>query len=105
MSIEQKLDRIIELLEKLVPKSVVLNSPISINSKEDIDINKHLYEISTRVEERKSSPNKVSPNEFVNRVKEVDWDKILRPNISINKKPVDTVEGKWDGVLKIILLE
>src|SRR4028118_683986 len=63
MSIEQKLDRIIELLEKLVPQPVTLNSPITVKTDIDKDflvdpevqkdINKHLYELVHKVKRTK----------------------------------------------------
>jgi hypothetical protein len=56
-NIEEKLDRIIELLEKLVPQPITINSPITVNSEDNknvgMDISKHLYDIANKVQRRK----------------------------------------------------
>lgn len=55
MNMEDKLDKIIELLEKLAEKEVTISSPISVKSEEgkSVDINKHLYNLANKIERRK----------------------------------------------------
>lgn len=78
-SMEQKLDKIIELLEKLVPKEVEIKSGISINTDFDAaKFNEVLTRITNRISRASSvSPKVVSKEELVKRLSEVDWDKVL----------------------------
>jgi len=79
-SVEEKLDKIIELLEKLVPQPVVLNTPITVKSEDDnnvgIDINKSLYELVNKVEKRQKSVG-IGQEDFIKRLNEIDWDKLV----------------------------
>jgi hypothetical protein len=88
-SVEKKLDRIIELLEKLVPQPVVLNTPITVKSEDDnnvgIDINKSLYELVNKVEKRQKSVG-VGQEEFIKRLNEIDWDKLVN-SFGVEKLP------------------
>lgn len=90
-SIEQKLDKIIDLLEKLVPKPLIVNPAISVGKEltlgdKDFDavkFNEALKGITNKIYRVKGvSPRVISKEEFVTRLQEIDVDKL--------------VNGKWE---------
>lgn len=98
--IEDKLDKIIDLLEKLTNETTVINTPITVKSEDKnagIDVNKHLYELVNKVQRRTSEPKRVTNEEFTQRLKEIDWAKIIEPKIKIackdEKSEIFTLEG------------
>ncbi len=77
-----KLDKVIELLEKLVPQPITINSPIAVKSEEGkVDINKHLHELADKIS-RRHSPQTMSDKEFTGRLTKilVDSEKAVKNN-------------------------
>ena len=83
--IEDKLDKIIDLLEKLVPKDITINQ--AIYKGKDFDeskFNEILKGITNRINRASGvSPRVISKEEFIGRTKMIDWEKILEPKISL----------------------
>jgi len=75
-----KLDRIVELLEKLVPKPITVNSAISKGKDfDDSKFNEDLKGIPNKIYRASGvSPRLISKEEFVSRLQEIDVDKLVK---------------------------
>ena len=126
--IEDKLNRIIELLEKLVPQPITINSPISVKSREgkNVDISKHLYELASKISRRhppqnmsdkeftdrltkvladsekavKNNEEGIGKKEFIKRANNFDWSKVLKPKIKVVCKDEKGEIFTLDGTVK-----